>query len=69
MSAVLLTAQAGFAAGLGQWLILVVVLCALWAIFATVVAPHLPSQAVTIIHIVLGAVVAILAIKFLLNFL
>jgi hypothetical protein len=65
----LVFAQAGLALGLGQVLILLVVLAALWAIFATLVAPRLPPAAGTVINIVAGAIVAIVAIKVLLSFL
>ena len=68
MTALLLTAQAGLAINLGQLLIVVIVLAAFWMIFAAVVAPRLPSPATTIINIVFGAVIAIIAIKVLLSF-
>ena len=69
MTELLLTAQAGMAINLGQLLIVVVVLVALWMIFAAVVAPRLPSPVLTIVNIVFGAIIAIIAIKVLLSFL
>jgi hypothetical protein len=63
-----LLAQLGSLGGLGQTLIWLIVLVALWAIFMAVVAPRLPPPAVVVANIVLGAICAIIAVRILLSF-
>jgi hypothetical protein len=61
-------AQFAAPVGLGQVLIWLIVLAALWGIFLVAVAPKLPPTFVTVANIVLGAIAAIIAVRVLLSF-
>jgi hypothetical protein len=66
----LLLAQAGTVGGLGQLLIYVVVLVALWAVLMAMASYFaLPPLVTRLAGIVVGAIVAVLVIKILLSLL
>jgi hypothetical protein len=70
MAALVLIGQAGLAGSLGYWLIVIVVLCALWA--ALVVCSRyfsLPPLVMQLAGIVVAAIVCVLVIRILLSLL
>jgi hypothetical protein len=61
-------AQVAGPLSLGRLLIWLIVLAALWAIFVVAVAPNLPPTAAKVVHIVVGAIAAMVAVYVLMSF-
>jgi hypothetical protein len=70
MSTLMLLAQAGLAGSLGYWLIIIIILCGLWA--GLVVLSRyfsLPPLVMQLGGIIVGVIVAVLFVKILLSLL
>ena len=70
MSALLLTAQVGAAGTLGYWLIIIIVLCGLWAGLVVLSRSFsLPPLVMQLGGIIVAVIVAVLFVKILLSLL